>query len=228
MGVEGLKEFYAFTEDILTNSEVDYNSGILTYPQVSFDDFMQFCEVCKFGLDFVGLDKHIQLVYFHPDYRRDGVEPTDELVYGHLPPTEWYDYMKEKVGGGAVEDITMQDYQRRSPYPMINILRGEQLARATGGNSVVDLHVNGVVRKASGLSTYVRNGKRLEEVGRERLEELIRGDGTAQQTQGEQSAPATSTATATATATATLTRVWSEEYQRYYVYDPETNESTWE
>ena len=76
--------------------------------------------------------------------------------------------------------------------------------------------------------TNRRKGPSLEEVGRERLEELIRGDGTAQQTQSEQSAPATSTATATATATATLTRVWSEEYQRYYVYDPETNESTWE
>lgn len=117
--------------------------------------------------------------------------------------------MAKIVGVDDIKDIELQDYQRRSPYPMINILRGEQLARATGGNSVVNLEVEGVMHKASGLSTYVRNGNRLAEVGAEVLESFIGEEQDSDSDEGTQ-------------------RVWSHEYKRYYLYDPVSGESIWE
>lgn len=114
LGPLGLSNFYKLCDDILSNNEVDYNSGILTFPNVPFTSFLQFTELCKFGLDFTGLETRIQLVYFHPKYTRDEVTPIDQLVYGHLPPTEWYPYMADVIGRGeVVEDLGMQDYQRR-------------------------------------------------------------------------------------------------------------------
>ena len=133
-----LSDFYGFCSRILSSSEADANSGIFTVPSLSWPDFLLFTEACKFGLDFSGAGELIQLVHFHPSYTRSSVEPADSLHYGHLPPTSWLNPMAAHLGQPPVDQslASYQDFQRRSPFPMINVLRGDQLAKATVGTRV--------------------------------------------------------------------------------------------
>lgn len=49
--INGLSDFYNFVDYIMTNDEVQANSGILSFPKnTRFEDFQGFCEICKFGL----------------------------------------------------------------------------------------------------------------------------------------------------------------------------------
>ena len=71
----------------------------------------------------------------------------------------------------------MSDYQRKAPFTSINILRVNQLNAASGAKSIVDLEVaDGVVEKASGITTYSRNAIRLAGVGKDKLEAGLEAD----------------------------------------------------
>lgn len=107
------------------------------------------------------------LVHFHPAYNRMTIFPDDKAAYGHLPPRPWLRPMLNHMGftkeatDFTDEDLSMSDYQRRSPFTAINILRASQLDAASGAKSIVDLDVgDGRTEKASGLTTYCRNAIR--------------------------------------------------------------------
>uniref|UniRef100_A0A7S2XT47 Uncharacterized protein n=1 Tax=Attheya septentrionalis TaxID=420275 RepID=A0A7S2XT47_9STRA len=75
------------------------------------------------------------------------------------------------------EQLALSDYQRRSPHTAINILRTSQLNAASGAKSIVDLDVgNGVLEKASGITTYTRNAIRLANTGKEALDTALQAD----------------------------------------------------
>ena len=208
----------------------DANSGIFTLPTLSWHDFLLFTEACKFGLDFAGAGELIQLVHFHPSYDRNDVNPTDSLHYGHLPPTSWLNPMASHIGQPPVDPAleAYQDYQRRSPLPMVNVLRGEQLAKATIGSRVQQLDVgDGRTVQASGLGTYVRNGRVLAEEGERLRVELEREVAEGMAALGAGWRGGVVKVGEEGDETKELVRHWSDEYQRYYVYDEVKGESTW-
>jgi hypothetical protein len=56
-------------------------------------------------------------------------------------------------------------------------LRTSQLNAASGAKSIVDLDVgNGVLEKASGITTYTRNAIRLANAGKEALDTALQAD----------------------------------------------------
>jgi len=85
-------------------------------------------------LEPLGLEKHIQLVFFHPEYCfRDG---------------------QDRLG-----DSSAANYARRSPLPMINILRTNQVRAGQKGIP-------------TGL-VYIQNEKTLTEVGANELQKML-------------------------------------------------------
>ena len=123
------------------------------------------------------------LVHFHPAYDRTKINPIDKPAYGHLPPQGWLRPMI-KLNGNIEEaermtdeELALSDYQRRSPFTAINILRVDQLNAAAGAKSIVDLEIaEGVTEKASGITTYSRNAIRLAGVGKETLQAGLDAD----------------------------------------------------
>ena len=111
----------------------------------------EFCMGGNYGVDFfesfsstlsgtleggLNMEDLIQLVFFHPEWTfRDGGARSDE-------------------DGGTF------NYARRSPYPMINLLRTDQVRR--GQRSI-----------PTGL-VYTQNGNTLREIGGNRLEDMLR------------------------------------------------------
>ena len=123
-------------------------------------------------------DAVMGLVHFHPAYDRAQIYPLDKPSYGHLPPRSWLRPMiklngnLEEAVNMSDEELALSDYQRRAPHTAINILRVNQLnAASVGAKSIVDLEVaEGVVEKASGITTYSRNAVKLAGVGKNTLE----------------------------------------------------------
>jgi len=128
------------------------------------------------------------LVHFHPAYDRTAIHPVDKPAYGHLPPRGWLRPMLKmngnvqeaeasSEGGLSDEELNLSDFQRKSPFTAINILRVNQLNAASGAKSIVDLEVGeGVTEKASGITTYSRNAIRLAGVGEEKLQAGLDAD----------------------------------------------------
>lgn len=86
------------------------------------------------ALDSLKLEDDVQLVFFHPGYAfRDG---------------------KERLGGDGAAN-----YARRSPFPMINLLRTPQVRAAQKGLPTG--------------SVYEVNEKNLETVGCDKLQEML-------------------------------------------------------
>lgn len=69
------------------------------------------------------------------------------------------------------DELELSDYQRRSPFAMINILRNSQVNAASGAKSIVELSLeDGTTTQASGITTYSRNTIRMAKVGKEKLQ----------------------------------------------------------
>ena len=116
-------------------------------------------------------------VHFHPAYDRSMINPANKPAFGHLPPRNWLRPIL-KMNGNVEEsqsfsddDLTLSDYQRRSPFTMINILRNSQVNAAAGAKSIVELPLeDGTLTQASGITTYSRNTIRMASVGKEKLQ----------------------------------------------------------
>ena len=119
-------------------SEKDISTTLLICPEFFFDNvelFEEFSNTLTRSLVALGVDDLIQLVFFHPHWSfRDG---------------------GERTGTGMAAN-----YARRSPWPMINILRTTQVRKAQRGIP-------------TGL-VYKQNEKTLGQVGSEDLEVMLR------------------------------------------------------
>mmetsp|Transcript_5270 Transcript_5270/g.10793 ORF Transcript_5270/g.10793 Transcript_5270/m.10793 type:complete len:137 (-) Transcript_5270:2934-3344(-) len=126
-------------------------------------------KVC--GSDDVGM------VFFHPEYDRTsmaGLLPVMAPASGHLPSEpfmksylirEWTSIHGEQRADERDATIGRQvhaaNFARKSPVPMINILRGK--------------HVRAAEEKSLKQRIYTRNAIRLEEAGVETLSAILRG-----------------------------------------------------
>jgi hypothetical protein len=73
-----------------------------------------------------------EVVHVNPVYERETIYPQDQRkqeVDGHLPPTSWLRSMMDAVGKSEVaqsmsdQQLSIQNYQRRSPLPGVLIQR---------------------------------------------------------------------------------------------------------
>lgn len=137
-GEEVYEEFWNQVLGLRNTDEKSRSTVLLLTP-----DFMQYAaggydvlaDTLNSGLTLLGFEKEVQLVFFHPEYTfRDG---------------------QDRMGEGAAAN-----YARRSPYPMINLLRTPQVRDAQKGIPT------GAV--------YITNEKNLKIVGKEELENMLR------------------------------------------------------
>jgi hypothetical protein len=119
-------------------SERDLSTTLLITPEFCMDNvemFDNFATTLTRPLSALGVENLIQLVFFHPAFSfRDGAQ---------------------REGDGAAAN-----YARRSPWPMINILRTTQVRAAQRGIP-------------TGL-VYKQNEKTLSNIGVEKLENMLR------------------------------------------------------
>lgn len=123
------------------------------------------------------------LVHFHPAYDRSIVHPQRKPAYGHLPPVSWLRPILKMGGHGdkaemlSDDDLSLSNYQRRSPHSAINILRMTQVNAAAGPKSIVDLDLGeGRTEKASGIPLYTRNTLRMVKMGKGALQAALDAD----------------------------------------------------
>jgi hypothetical protein len=75
-----------------------------------------------------GTDTNIINVHCEPFYDRDDIPANQEdqkqqPSHGHLPPTKWVQENQSKTTSFSVEQVRLQNYQRRSPLPTVILER---------------------------------------------------------------------------------------------------------
>ena len=176
--------------ELLSTPQEEISTTMLSLPGIGagVDDealfrFNAVAELISRNLCLFRGDDVFGLVHFHPAYDRTAIHPVDKPSYGHLPPRGWLRPMLKMNGNVAEaenlneEELNLSDFQRKSPFTAINILRVNQLNAANGAKSIVDLEVGeGVTEKASGITTYSRNAIRLAGLGQEKLQAGLDAD----------------------------------------------------
>jgi len=173
--------------ELLSTPQEDLSTTMLSLPGIGVGNapesharFSAVTELITRNLCLFRGDQVFGLVYFHPAYERNLLHPVDKPAYGHLPPQKWLPHILRKNGNSDVADkitddeLELSNYQRRSPFTAINILRAQQLDAASGPYSIVDLDIGGgVTEKASGIATYSRNAIRMSNTGENSLKEGV-------------------------------------------------------
>jgi len=77
-------------------------------------------------------DEKLELVYYHPHYDSSTTDTPTEIRPGHLPPRSWMKPMMrmscdidivKRADTITEEELTLVDYQLKSPVPMVHIQR---------------------------------------------------------------------------------------------------------
>lgn len=125
----------AFSEAINTVLDESHKATtallIITSGLEVFDDYLAVYHSLEALLDTLVEGKHIQLASFHPQYQFDNTEEED-----------------------------IENYTNRSPYPLIHILRTDEVAEAIASHP--DIH-----------SVPTHNIATMKKLGRESLQKLI-------------------------------------------------------
>lgn len=133
-GEEGQMGFFLEELEFLNQVEAaDVSTTLIVYPQASssFSEFNDFVGDLEFMLEEAGLDEIFQLVAFHPKF-----------VFEHLDPDH------------------LGNYVNRSPFPVLHILRSDEIARV-------------VKNPKEGEMISFNNDKKLHSLSRESLDQLF-------------------------------------------------------
>lgn len=182
--------FWNYVCELINLPEEQLSTTILSLPGIgrgtteeAHNRFAAVVELISRNLCLFRGDSMFGLVHFHPAYNRNLIHPIHKPAYGHLPPRSWMRaILKKNQNVQEAEEFTdaqldLSDYQRRSPHTAINILRTNQLNAAAGAKSIVDLDLgNGIIEKASGITTYSRNAIRLANLGEEVLRQGVENE----------------------------------------------------
>ena len=98
---EAMIAFMAEVETLNTNAAIDTILLVLPKCLKNFFDYLDFVDIAEANLKAKGYEDVYQLATFHPDYCFAGVDAND-----------------------------VTNYTNRSPYPMLHLLREEQLEKA--------------------------------------------------------------------------------------------------
>lgn len=136
---------------LYVSSEKDVATTLLLTPYFAVDAVDIFSKLClgiKQTLNEFGMTPFTHIASFHPSFEYTSTDLPADLLF-------------------AMEDMPAPDdvmhYSRRSPYPIINLLRTEQLARKT---SKLDY------RKFASL-VYVTNNENCDTVGKHALQQML-------------------------------------------------------
>lgn len=141
----------------------------------SLQRFSSIAELLSRSLCLFRGDESFELAHCHPDYDRNLVYPADKPAHGHMPPLGWlrpmlrYDGKEKEAESLSDEDLAFSNYQRRAPVPAVWIQRAEVVE----GDGMIDLNVDGVVVKASGVHTYAGNACRFAREGEDKLRQAL-------------------------------------------------------
>jgi len=131
-------------------------------------------------------NERFKVVHVNPLYERETIHPQSQHQQeddGHLPPASWLRSMIEAVGDENVDlaeslsdqQLSIQNYQRRSPLPGVLIERSSLLdSNVPPGDLITQIFVDGVPHMVSGCSTNSKNLKALIDIGEDTLEESLK------------------------------------------------------
>lgn len=122
---QAIRDVLGEASDLLASPSSEISTTLVAFPRglAAFEAFLDVAAEVEGALEAAGADEDLQLATFHPDYRFEGVEPDD-------------------VG----------NYTNRAPYPVIHLLRVDEMAEA-------------IARHPDPLSIPETNIARLEDLG---------------------------------------------------------------
>lgn len=152
---QAFRDFWLQTADFLSKENAEASTVLLIYPQpqlfADVKEFENFCECLDQALlpYVLNFEEPLQLVYFHPEYE---FVDKDGQVYFIFDDDG-------QVVGLSSDFVNPVSYARRSPWPMINLLRTPQ--------------VKAVQKGVPEGKVFTRNANLLGEVGSPRLQEML-------------------------------------------------------
>mmetsp|Transcript_28502 Transcript_28502/g.91993 ORF Transcript_28502/g.91993 Transcript_28502/m.91993 type:complete len:430 (-) Transcript_28502:91-1380(-) len=181
--VHVLSALWNTISDMLSKDPTELSTVLLLTPCFSQDDFPRYAaasRVISNALLSLKAEKNISLVFFHPFYEREAVFPVNDPTHGHLPPENMLRSML--LNFYEIEDVMnfednlhQNDFSRRSPMPMINLLRTEQVELAE--------------QLTSGAKVYCANAKRMAQADRTALLRGLASDMAAPQLSQDKDRP---------------------------------------
>ena len=181
-----MSAFWTGICELLARTDEELSSIVLCLPPLpditdpfkAHDRFAAVSELLSRSLCLYRGQDLFEIMHMHPLYDRDSINPKDKLAHGHLPPTGWLRAMLQQNGNVdeadkmTSEDLSLQNYQRRSPMPAVSIKRVVQLD--SSGSAMVKLDLgDGRIEEVSGIPTYSRNAIRLAKEGKENLQSAV-------------------------------------------------------
>lgn len=127
--------FWKEIERLISTEKNEISNSLLIFPDSfpDFSDYLDFYDLCEKLLAGQGKDTEFQLASFHPNYLFDGVGEQDA-----------------------------SNYTNRSPYPMIHVLRSEEVEEAIASHPNIE-------------SVPKRNVELLRELGKEGVKKVLGG-----------------------------------------------------
>ena len=106
-----LQAFWALLEELLEKDETEISNALFILPQGldDFEDYLDFYDLAEQLIETQDLEGDFQLAHFHPDFCFEGHEPDDPSNFVNL-----------------------------SPWPMIHVLRVDEVSEAIDSHS--DIH----------------------------------------------------------------------------------------
>ncbi|MGF1528979.1 MAG: DUF1415 domain-containing protein [Candidatus Competibacterales bacterium] len=134
---EALDDVIAELGDLVALDQGVRGTSLVVLPRLAlgFEDFLDFCAAAEAALSPLGLEGVVQIVPFHPQFL----------------------FAQEPEEG-------VSHYTNRSPYPLLHLLREEDVSRA-------------LAQYPNPRDIYQRNRRTLEALGHEELERRRRGRG---------------------------------------------------
>ncbi len=93
---------------------------ILSRGLVPFDDYIEALAVLECALVEAGLEGHVQLASFHPDYRFAGVDPEDPANFSNRSPLPMFHLIRE---AGLAAALAAYPHPERIPERNVRHLR---------------------------------------------------------------------------------------------------------
>lgn len=135
--------------------------------------FMAVSAVISMGVELLQEEAAIEPVFFHPQYDRDAVIPSEDFALGHLPPKSWLNSIVLQSGNFFVpcdEDLDLNNYQRRSAEPLI-------ITKLKDSNSpIIDLDLGTRQVQAKDIEIEASNLIKLVKIGKETLEKACENE----------------------------------------------------
>lgn len=152
---QAFRDFWLQTASFLGKENADVSTVLLIYTQpelfASIKEFENFCECLDHALlpYTLNFEEPLQLVYFHPEFE---FVDKDGQVYFVFDDDG-------QVIGLSSDFVNPVSYARRSPWPIINLLRTPQ--------------VKAVQKGVPEGKVFSRNANMLTEIGSPRLQEML-------------------------------------------------------